>query len=173
MPALVKARGRGFKLLTLDPTSPKGVKVAVPERIAKALKPEMFREDIPARVTLSMQAPPYSGELREEMYGELKVLPANGRLVIASLRRAWNYIGFSVDPGKSSATITAALMVEVRGMKALVPGSLLTITPGTGPVAQLAELLACRCQLVVFGQTGEGAVDATGVRGTIWGMSST
>lgn len=170
MPAV--ANPKGFRLQTLDPTSPKGFKVLVPDRVAKALKPEVFREQIPDRVTLSLQSPPFTGELSEEQYGELRVLGVGERLVIATLRRKWSFVGFSVDPGDASGPpLQAELQVLVRGMKANMPGSLLTVTAAAGPVAQVPLIVAARAQLVVIGQTGEGAAPVHRVRGTIWGMS--
>ena len=176
MPALTNPKG--FKLQTLDPSSPKGkgpqgFKVGVGTRVAKALTPEIFRGKIPDRVTLSEQAPPFAGELSEEQFGKLKKLGIGDKQVVASLRRRWNYVGFSVDPGAlGGQTMTAALSVMVRGMRAIVPATILTIVGGNGPVASTAFVMACRCELILIGpNAGEGAEAVTDLRGTIWGMS--
>ncbi len=174
MPSVVHPRG--FRVQTLDPTAPKGFKVAVTSRVGKALRPEVFKQGIPDRVTLSEQAPPFAGEIREEQFGRLRnpLAPsgsAGGQQVLATLRRAWNFVGFSVDPGDSAHGITAELRVLVRGMEAFLPASLLVIAPGV-VTASLAFQVACRCELVVFGEVADGqASPVNGVRGTIWGMS--
>lgn len=169
MPAV--ARPRRFGVQTLDPSSPRTQFVQVPKRMAQALRSEVARGEIPTHATMDPSTVPYAGELTEQMHSLAKVpIQPSERRVLATLRRPWNIIGFSVDPGGASNNITAALMVWVRGMSAIVPATVLVVSPGF-PVASVGFFMGCRCQLVVIGQTGEGASPSAGVRGTIWGMS--
>ena len=140
--------------------------------MALALRSEIDRSTIPEHEVLSTSTVPFAGELHEQMNSQLRgALAVNGRATLATLRRAWNFVGFSVDPGDATLPITAMLQVLVRGMQAFVPATLLTVTPGLGPQASVGFVMGCRAQLVVFGETGAGAVPVHRVRGTIWGMS--
>lgn len=144
--------------------------LVVPERLADALEPESRRETIPPRVTLGRNAVPFAGELREQQYTAKKVTVAVGATVIlATLIRPWNYIGFAVDPGSAGgAGVVAFLRIKtVIGDAALAN---VAVTAGGGLQAFLAQAVGARAELAVTNGT---AVPITGVRGIIWGMGET
>lgn len=150
-------------------------KLAVPRKVAVALRPELDREGIPSPVvTLSRGGIPFSKELREETDALLRkpVNPGDANIVVATLRRPWTYVGFMVDPGNATGAIVASLRALSRGGPAIVPGSSITISPGDGPTAAVAVPMGIRCELVLsYESPGEGIGPAKGVRGALWGMS--
>lgn len=140
--------------------------IVVPSRVGLALRPEELRSVIPPRVTLDANAPPYAGELREEHTGpRIRALPVGAIVTLATLRRAWNYVGFAVDPGDAQAGLTAALRVLTRGVNGVVlPG----VAIGAGaPQAFLGNILGVECELVLTNGT---AFVVHNARGSIWGM---
>lgn len=140
-----------------------------PTRVALAVQPEILRKVIPPRVTLRASAVPFAGELREEAQSTKPLtIPIGGVVVLCSLRRPWNYVGFAIDPGNAvAATLVAALRVRTAGFPAIVQ----TPVPiGSGlPSAFPAIILAAQADLIVTNTSVSAA--AVGVRGAIWGMS--
>lgn len=148
--------------------------VVVPSRVARALRPSVNRDEIPGHVALATNAPPFSGELREEQYGSfskgdgLTVLPAGASAPIVSLRRAWEFIGFIVDPGDAAAPgLVAQVRVLTRGINGL--GAAFPIVAAIGPQAFANIILGARCELVLTNGTG---LPILGLRASIWGMGS-
>lgn len=143
---------------------------AAPPRVALAVQPEILRATIPPRVTLDSNAPPYAGELREEQQTTRPVtIPAGGTVILASLRRPWNFVGFAVQPGNAGAGLLAAtLRVRTRGFPAILQPP---VTVGAGLASAFpAVILGAQADLIV---TNTGDVPAVGVQGAIWGMSET
>lgn len=141
-------------------------RVIVPERVANALRPESNRQAIPARVTLDAQSVPFAGELREEQASQ-KVLTvvAGGAVVLATLRRPWNFVGLVVDPGSIGGPgLVWQLKILTRGP----PGFTAPVgLAGTFVQAFTNLIVGARCELVV---SNTAKSDVTGVRGAIWGM---
>ncbi len=143
---------------------------ALPRRVALALRPELElgRDALPARVTMSRQAMPYAGELREEQPGFLRVIPAGGQALIATLRRAWSLVGFAVDPGDAVGVgaLKAMLKPVTRGVQGFFAS--VAVSGGALPQAFPAQFVAARAELWIVNTTG---VAVHGVRATLWGMS--
>ena len=144
-----------------------------PRRVALAVQPELERGTIPSRVTLDSNAPPFAGELREEQTtnGRLDVLP--GRFVVlATLRRPWNYIGFAVDLGDwgGGAGFIAFLRTLGRGVNGAIQQTATPLTTTGPPVAFSGFIVGATCELVVANITEAPPTAILGVRGTIWGM---
>jgi hypothetical protein len=143
--------------------------IVVPKRVAYALRPSIDRSEIPTHIDLSTNAPPFSGELREEQYGQMPGsagLPDGASIPIVGLRRAWEFIGFIVDPGSAAAPgLTAAVRVLTRGINGIGPQ--FPVVNGVGPQAFTSLLTAARCELVLFNATG---APIFGLRASIWGM---
>lgn len=151
------------------PKPPGKSRMLAPRRIAQAVNPSADRSDIPPRVTLATNAPPFAGELREEQSKLLTApLPNGATAILCTLRRPWNFVGFLVDPGSATAVgnINALLFVLSRN----VAGLLLTspLVAGLGPQAFATIIVGARVELRVHNLTG-GPV--TGLRGALWGMS--
>jgi hypothetical protein len=150
-------------------------RVVVPPRMAMALQPELDRSAIPARVTLDANAPPFAGELREDQHGFKVDCPSQSFTVLATLRRAWNYVGFSIDPGDAVSPFTG-LALTLRtlgsGMNGFVANQgLPTLIGGSGVLSFVGFIVGAPCELIfVNGTNGEGAITIHGVRGEIWGM---
>lgn len=141
-----------------------------PSRVALAIQPELLRETIPPRVTLDANAVPFAGELREEQESTRAfTIPAGGVVVLASLRRPWNFVGFAVHPGNAGAgLLEATLRVRTRGFPAILQPA---VSVGAGLASAFpAVILGAQADLIV---TNTGGVAAVGVRGAIWGMSET
>jgi hypothetical protein len=142
-------------------------RVVVSERVAVALRPEALRDVIPARVTLAENAPPYAGELREEHTGAVvKVLGAGAMVSLATLRRAWNYVGWAINPGDADA---GQLLAQIRVLTRGINGYTAAVSVPAGlPFALVGLIVGAACELVV---TNTGDEPVTLVRGSIWGMS--
>lgn len=142
-------------------------RVVVPERVGLALRPEALRDVIPARVTLAENAPPYAGELREEHTGAIvKLLGAGQMASLATLRRAWNYVGWAIQPGDADAgQLSAQIKVLTRGINGYTAA---VAVPAGLPFALVGLIVGAACELVVT-NTGDEPVEL--VRGSIWGMS--
>ena len=155
MPAVVRGR--------MPPTR----RIAVPERMAVAIAPEIERSAIPARVTTSV-GPTFAGELREEQSTARPLtIPAHGFAILATLRRPWVYVGWAVNPGDiGGAGLSAVLQILTRGVNgATTPVAL----AGTSPFAALGITCGARAELVVVNTTSN---PVHGVRGSIWGMGA-
>jgi hypothetical protein len=141
--------------------------IVVDERTGLALRPEADREDIPNRQTLAADAPPFAGETREAQSGRLLApLPAGASATIATLRRAWELIGFIVDPGNAGAPgLTATLNILGRGAQGVIAS---VVVPNGPSRAFVGFLVGARAELVV---TNAGATAAAGIVGEIWGMA--
>ena len=146
------------------PTRPR----MVPRRVGLALQPELERATIPLRVTLDANAPPYAGELREEHTGpRIKAIPNGAIVILATLRRAWNFVGIAVDPGDAAAPgLTAAVRVLTRGVNGIIQPPF-AVAIG-GPSAFVNLIVGVECELLLSNATG---ATVHGARGTIWGMS--
>ena len=147
----------------------------VPSRVALALQPELDRRIIPARVTLDANAPPYAGELREDQHGPRLDSPPGSLIVLATLRRAWNFVGFAFDPGDTYNGQTGTfltLRTITRGINGLVQNQGLPVAPaGTDPSSFVGFVVGAACELVFLNQTsGEGALTFKNLRGSLWGM---
>jgi hypothetical protein len=140
--------------------------VRVDERVGVALRPEVLRDVIPARVTLSENATPYAGELREEHTGALvKRLSPGQQASLATLRRAWNFVGWAVNPGDAGvAQFSVQLRVLTRGINGYTTA---VIVPPGLPFALVGLVVGAACELVV---TNVGESDVHLCRGSIWGM---
>jgi hypothetical protein len=140
-------------------------RVVVPQRVGLALRPEVHRDVIPARVTLAENAPPYAGELREEHTGYLiKEIAVGASATLATLRRAWNFVGWCVNPGDAGVAINAQLRILTRGIDALTAP---VLVPVGFPFAVTGIIVGATCELVV---TNVSAGPIHGVQGSIWGM---
>jgi hypothetical protein len=142
-------------------------RVVVPERMALALRPEIDRDAIPARVTLATNAPPFAGELREEQCTARPLACANGaQVVLATLRRPWNYVGWAVRPGNAGGP---GLSVQLRILTRGVNGLTAPVAVAAGlPFAVVGIIMGATCELVVTNATG---APVTGLVGALWGMS--
>jgi len=142
--------------------------VVVPRRVADALRPAEDRRGIPSRVSLRTNAPPFDGEVREDQGRQVSLIAPGAEVVIVTLRRAWLYVGFAVDPGAAAAGagIVAYLRVLSGGVNGKI-GAGTAITAAGGPQAVAAIQLGARAELVVKNGT---ATALPLVRGTIWGM---
>jgi hypothetical protein len=139
----------------------------VSEPVGRALRPELDRSDILGHRTLATGDPPYSHEMRESQFSRIvSPLPAGASVTLATLRRAWELIGFMVNPGNAAAPgLTASLNILGRGMQ----GAIATVVVANGPPrAFVGFLVGARCELVV---TNAGATAASGIVGEIWGMA--
>jgi hypothetical protein len=154
----------------------KNPSAAMPPRLARAYKPEIVRDTIPWHPTLDTGQPPYSGEIREEMIGSpvVSLAPVAPQIhtivVLATLRRPWNYIGFAVDPRAFGGV--AGIGVGLRVLTRLGPA--LMQSPAAIPLAGVTDIVAATnyivgapCELVFVNASGASAT----VRGCIWGMS--
>jgi hypothetical protein len=150
-------------------------RVLVPPRMAMALEPELNRAAIPPRVTLDASAPPFAGELREDQHGFKVDCPPGSFTVLATLRRAWNFVGFSIDPGDAVSPFTdLALTLRTlgSGMNGFVANQgLPTLIGGSGTLSFVGFTIGAPCELIFINATsGEASVTVHGVRGEIWGM---
>ena len=155
MPAVVRGR------------MPPMRRIAVPERMALALSPELDRGAIPSRVTMSTDVP-FAGELREEQSSARPLtIGPNATITLATLRRPWVYVGWAVNPGNiGGAGLSAFLRILTRGVNgATTPVAL----AGTAPFAVLGITCGARAELVLVNATGN---PVAGVRGSIWGMGA-
>jgi hypothetical protein len=137
------------------------------ERVALALRPDLERDDIPVRQTLASGDPPYAGETREAQGTVLRAPLAPGASVtLATLRRAWEVVGFIVNPGNAAAPgLTAQLRVLGRSVQGLTAP--VVVAPGQA-LAFVGILVGSRCELVVINAS---ASPVTGIAGEIWGMA--
>ena len=151
------------------PGRPPAQQILVPRRVGLALRPEAERESIPVRKTLTNNGVPHGGEIRENQATEEAVALAVGQqLTLCTLRRAWNYIGFAVDPGDTAAVgLTARLRILGRGVNGLTAA--VPIVVGE-PQAFVGLIVGAACELVLFNGTGN---PITHLRGSLWGMSET
>lgn len=142
--------------------------IVVPSRVGRTLRSETDRRAIPGTVSLGTRDVPYSDETRESQAKTLVTpLVAGGVVTLATLRRAWELIGFAIDPGDAGDTgLNATLRVLGKG----VQGVITTIAvPGTaGPQAFTGFLVGARCELVLS-NTSEATI--SGIKGEIWGMA--
>jgi hypothetical protein len=144
--------------------------VTVPRRVAFALRPSENRSAIPDHVDLSTNAPPYSGELREQ---QTRKLPSNTSLLpgatilMCGLRRAWNFVGLIVDPGDNDAGgggLVLNLIVVVRGLQGFLPD---TVVPAGRPMAFTNLIIGARCELRLTNNTFNPIF---GLGASLWGM---
>lgn len=144
--------------------------VTVPRRVAFALRPSENREAIPDHIDLSTNAPPYSGEVREQ---QTRTLPSNTALGVGAtitmvgLRRAWNYVGFSIAPGDNDAGgggLVANLVILTRGLNASLPN---VVVAAGGPQAFVGLIIGERCELRLTNKTFNPIF---GLKASIWGM---
>lgn len=142
----------------------------VPSRVALALEPQLDRRVIPARVTLDASAPPFAGELREDQHGRRLNCPP-GITVLATLRRAWNFVGFTFEPGDAvspftNLAVTLRILGSVNGFAANqgLPFAL----NSTLPASLIGFVIGAPCEVVFFNLTA--ATTIHGVRASIWGM---
>ncbi len=145
--------------------------IVVPARVAEALDPAgSTRRYIPERVRLGTDAPPFSGELREDDGKFLRQPLAVGAAAsLGMLTRAWNYVGFMIDPGNAAAGgvgLVVQLVVFAANMRAPLPDILVTL--GIGPRSFPVQLVGARVELVAINQT---VAPIRNLRGAIWGMS--
>lgn len=147
-------------------------RIVVSKRVAFALRPEADRRPIPTRYEKSAAEPPFAGEFRESVYsGDHRYgVPVGGLLVLCTLGRAWNYVGFVVDPGTSTTSFTAYLRTVERGINGIAFATATTIAPGF-PTASVGFVMGARCELLIQNGTGDGAAPLVGIRGTIYGQS--
>lgn len=110
---------------------------------------------------------PYDGELRESVWSSPVVLENNAQTAVATLRSAWVYVGFIVDPGTASDVgLTAWLnILEPMLQGRTVP---VAITFGAPPQAVIGLTVGARCELVVRNETG---TRVTKLKAALWGMS--
>lgn len=140
----------------------------LPSRVARALRPSQNRSGIPERITLGSGAPPFADEVREEQSKVIVNLPANGTVLAVTLRRAWSFVGFAVDPGNTGVGgLNAQIKVITRGVQGFFP--VVVVTPGQ-PKAFAAQIVGARAELWITNNT---AVAVAGLKCTIWGMSDT
>lgn len=164
MPSIIRKRR------VVDPSA------VMPSRLARAYAPQIVRDTIPWHPTLDTGQPPYSGEIREEMIGSPIVSPAPVLpqtltiVVLATLRRPWNYISFAVDPRAFGGIVGTA--VALRVLTRLGPA--LMQSPAAIPLTGVVEIVAATnyivgapCELVFLNTSETSAI----VRGCIWGMS--
>jgi hypothetical protein len=148
--------------------------VRVPSRMAIALQPELDRRVIPARITLDANAPPYAGEIREDQHGTKHDCPPGSFTTLATLRRAWNYVGFAIDPGDALSPFTGlAVTLRVLGsLQGLIANQGLPVAvTDQRTAAYVGFVVGAPCEVVFVNATsGGGAVTIHGVRGSIWGM---
>lgn len=143
----------------------------VPASVAHAMRSESEREDIPIRKTLNGNAVPYSGEEREATFTHLRgALNPGQTAILATLRRSWDVIGFTIDPGNAGVPgLTASLRVLGRG----ISGTIVSVAVvGNGqPQSFVGFLVGARCELVVHNPSpGPGDI-LRRVGGEIWGKN--
>jgi hypothetical protein len=144
--------------------------VRVPRRVAFALRPSENREDIPVHVDLSTNAPPYSGELREQQTRTLPqntVLDINQTITMCGLRRAWNFVGFLIHPGTNDAGgggLVANLVILTRGLDGMLP-DITVLANRTQAFTGL--IVGARCELRLTNLTFNPIF---GLKASIWGM---
>lgn len=148
----------------------------LPIRQARALQPEIIRDTIPWHPTLDPGQPPFSGEIREEMIGSpilsrAPVAPqAETIITLATLRRPWNYIGFSVDPrafgGITGIAVTIRILTRLGPALLLSPAAI-NLSGVQTIVAATNYIVGAPCELVFLNTSATSAQ----VRGCIWGMS--
>jgi hypothetical protein len=144
--------------------------VRVPTRLGLALEPELDRRVIPARVTLDANAPPFAGELREDQHGPKVTSPPGSTVVLATLRRAWNYVGFAFEPGDYGGQVGFALTLRVmtRSINGIVLNQGLPATPSAGVnTAFVGFVVGAACELVALNNS---ELTFHNLRGSIWGM---
>jgi hypothetical protein len=142
--------------------------VIVPGRVARTLRSEVDREAVPGTIQLGTRDVPYAGERREAQALAWKGGFGVGlTATLATLREAWELIGFAVDPGDSNVdpAFTATLRVLGKG----VQGTIATVNVHIGaPQAFVGFLVGARCELVLTNVSG---IVVNGVKGEIWGMA--
>ncbi len=110
---------------------------------------------------------PYDGELRESVWSQPVVLENDAQTTVATLRSAWVYVGFIVDPGNASDVgLTAWLnILEPMLQGRTVP---VAIANGQPPQAFISLTVGARCELVVRNETG---TRIRNLKAALWGMS--
>jgi hypothetical protein len=149
------------------PASREDPRERVPPRVALALRPELERAEIPARARLGTNAPPFSGEYREEQWGQQKgrLLPGQ-RVTLCALRMPWKYVGFIVNPGVSTGPgVVAFLRIVNTGVDGFTPD--IAIASNQRPQAFTGFIIGARAELLVQNNTEDFIA---GLRGSIWGM---
>jgi hypothetical protein len=145
----------------------------VPSRVALALEPELNRRVIPARITLDANAPPFAGELREDQHGTPVDCPPGSITTLATLRRPWNFVGFSVNQGDLADRPGCAVTLRVltRAVNGFVINQgLPAALAGSSPVAFVGLVVGAICEVVFFNETVGPAFTVHGVSAAIWGM---
>jgi hypothetical protein len=153
------------------PLSEEDDTVEVPRRVAFALRPSVNRDVIPDHVDLSTNAPPYSGETREQ---QVRILPGGtglnpgARITMVNLRRAWNFVGFIVKPGDNDGGgggLVANLWIINRGLVGALPDIVV-------PVGRIAAfppiIMGARVELTLTNNTFNPIF---GLGASLWGMS--
>jgi hypothetical protein len=142
--------------------------ILVPGRVGRTLQSEVDREAVPRHVTLGTRDVPYAEETRESQAKTLVTpLVAGGVVTLATLRRAWELIGFAIDPGNAAgAGLNVTLRVLGRGVQGVI--TTIAVTGAQGPQAFIGFLVGARCELVVS-NTSEATI--SGIKGEIWGMA--
>lgn len=150
-------------------TVPRQPTIVVPDRVGLALRPDLERDSIPIRKTLSGDGVPYGGEEREANFSYLRSALATGAsFTAATLRRGWELVGFTVDPGTAAAPgLTAQLRVLGRGINGVVAS--VVVAPGN-PQSFVGFFVASRCELVI-NNPNPGGGPASRVGGELWGMN--
>jgi hypothetical protein len=141
--------------------------IVVPERVGRALLPELDRADIPTRTTRNSETI-FAGEMREAQFSYMRrgrTLAPGDSFTAATLGRAWPLVGFTVDPGDADSPLVATLRVLGRG----ISGTLATVNVPIGIVSSFVGfLVGARCELVISNPSDGD--DAHRVGGEIWGM---
>jgi hypothetical protein len=141
--------------------------IVVPGRVGRTLRSEVDREAVPRHVTLGTRDVVYADETRESQAKTLTTpLLAGGVVTLATLRRAWELIGFAIDPGDAGVGLKVTLRILGRAVQGVI--TTITVTAAQGPQAFVGFLVGARCELVVQ-NTSEATV--TGIKGEIWGMA--
>lgn len=149
--------------------------ILVPAGLAERIAPGSVVPP-PVRVSLGQEAPPYAGEICESQFSgppSTQPLAVGERMVLCTLRRAWNFVGWLINPGNAASggpgtNLLGALQVIGRGMTGLLTnGGAVVQLPPFGPNGLSGIIVGQRCELVVINAT---AAPVTGLQGMIWGM---
>jgi hypothetical protein len=144
--------------------------------------PERTRGSYPKAPPLA-DGPLYRGEWREDISGKSLVLPGNGaRVVLASTRRPWPFVGFAVDTSRIAGGLTVTFLLQVcpRGCNAqvvqnVIVGAALPEIVQTGPAAPnpwlavIGLMPGARVEVVAFLTPTEGTAE---VRASLWGYNA-
>lgn len=142
-------------------------RVVVPASIARALNPAQALA--PHGRTLSVDAPPGSGETREEQSGTIRSLADGATQGICGLRAPWRTVGVVVDPGDAAAAgLDFFFRVQVYGLNGLTLTAITAVAEAVGPQAFFGFQIGARAELVIRNATG---APVKNIRAAIWGMN--